>query len=196
EMIDWLALTGTERVLEIGTGSGCNAALLSCCAEKVYTVEYNHSLASSAREKLKEKGFENVDVVEGDGILGLPDEKPFDAIIVTAGLREIPKNLADQLNPHFGRMIAPVGEDPSHQNLVIITRIEGEFYVFKDKPVSFHPLMSEHRGGWTRESIDELKRNKTDFVIKMVEDCGRSEEELQEKITNICGKPPFSGSAC
>ena len=189
EMIEWLAPKGGGKVLEIGTGSGWNAALLACCFDKVYTIEYNPALAESARQKLKEKGFDNAEVVVGDGILGLTEQGPYDAIIVTAGITEIPKNLALQLNPRFGRLVAPAGKDPRDQMLVVLTRIEGEFLIRRARNVNFHLLMSEHKGGWTKEAIEEIEKQKRDFVIKMIEESGWSEEEVNDRITRICGKP-------
>lgn len=190
EMMDWSALTGRGTVLEIGTGSGYQAALLACCTDQVYTVEYNPVLASSARQKLAEAGFSNVSVIEGDGILGLPDREPFDAIIVTAGLREAPRDLLFQLNGEFGRFIAPVGqEDPDFQDLLILTRLNGKHSTMLGSPVQFHPLMSQQKGGWTREQIAEAVREKRDFVAKIMEESGLTQEAVQRRILFILGKP-------
>src|SRR3990172_12565509 len=107
-MTKLLDLKGKERVLEIGTGSGYQAAILSRLADKVYTLEIVPGLAKKAKENLKKLGFKNIEVKLGSGEFGWRQEAPFDAIIVTAGLSEIPKELFSQLKDR-GVLVAPVG---------------------------------------------------------------------------------------
>lgn len=161
EMIHNLQLTGEEKVLEIGTGSGYEAALLSCCAKSVYTVEHHERLANQARERLENLGYTNVEVLCGDGALGWPEKAPFDAIIVSAGAKEIPNALAEQLAEN-GRIVIPVAtpETTDYLNLVAGVKKPGEIEVKVIGHVRFHPLVSPHHGGWTREEVEMLKNLK------------------------------------
>ena len=141
-----LGLTGNERVLEIGTGSGYAAAVLSRTAREVFTVERLESLATQARERLERLGYRNVQVLHGDGTLGWPEHAPYDAIAVAAGSPEVPKALRSQLAPG-GRLVIPVGPDESSQILMRVTR-EGQ-ETFREEPltaVRFVPLIGEQ--GW------------------------------------------------
>jgi protein-L-isoaspartate(D-aspartate) O-methyltransferase len=115
-MTEALDLTGSERVLEIGTGSGYQAAVLSQLVSQVLTVESHTSLALAAQERLTNLGYENVHVHNGDGSAGFPDAAPYDAILVTAGAPEIPQVFASQLR-EGGRLVIPVG-DRDDQELV------------------------------------------------------------------------------
>jgi protein-L-isoaspartate(D-aspartate) O-methyltransferase len=115
-MAEALELTGSERVLEIGTGSGYQAAVLSLLAREVISVESHTPLALSAQERLVNLDYANVHVHNGDGSAGLPDAAPYDAILVTAGAPEIPQVFAAQLR-EAGRLVIPVG-DAENQNLV------------------------------------------------------------------------------
>ena len=115
-MTEALELTGTERVLEIGTGSGYQAAVLSLLVRQVITVENHTSLALAAQERLTNLGYANVHVHNGDGSAGFPDAAPYDAILVTAGAPEIPQVFASQLR-EGGRVVIPVG-DRDNQELV------------------------------------------------------------------------------
>jgi protein-L-isoaspartate(D-aspartate) O-methyltransferase len=108
-MTELLAPAPGQRVLEIGTGSGYQAAVLAQLVKRVYSIELVPELAASARETLRRLGYPNVTVRQGDGYKGWPEEAPFDAIIVTAAPPEIPRALLDQLSPG-GRLVAPVGE--------------------------------------------------------------------------------------
>jgi protein-L-isoaspartate(D-aspartate) O-methyltransferase len=123
-MTEALELTGSERVLEIGTGSGYQAAVLSLLAKQVITVESHTSLALAAQERLTNLGYENVHVHNGDGSAGFLDTAPYDAILVTAGAPEIPRIFASQLRPG-GRIVIPVG-DRDNQELVRAQMENGE----------------------------------------------------------------------
>ncbi len=141
-----LDLTGKERVLEIGTGSGYAAAILSRLARQVDTVERLEPLALSARAALAASGCTNVRVHVGDGTLGWPEGAPYDAIAVAAGGPAIPPALKEQLAP-LGRLVIPVGEDPSSQVLVRVTRsADGTFHEEPLTEVRFVPLIGE--AGW------------------------------------------------
>jgi len=116
-----LALRPEHRVLEIGTGSGYQAAVLSRLAREVVSIERYRTLADSARERLAALGFTNVEVVTGDGLAGVPDKAPFDRIIITAAAEEVPKALVDQL-AEGGIMVLPLGPHSSSQQLVKLTK--------------------------------------------------------------------------
>jgi len=121
-MTEALALRGGERVLEIGTGSGYQAAILAELAREVYTIEIVKPLADSARERLARLGYRRVRVKHGDGWAGWPEAAPFDAIVVTAAPGRIPEALVAQLAVG-GRMVLPIGDD-EHQELLLVVREE------------------------------------------------------------------------
>ena len=195
EMLDLSALTGEEIVLEVGTCSGYSAAVTSCCAKKVYTIEHDPELAKGARERLGNLGYENVEVVEGDGALGLPDKGPFDSIIVTAGLKGDPRNLEtyrsflNQLNPVFGRLVVPVGTDPKHQYLTVVTAINGSVGIARGERVTFVPLMSDQKGGWTKEEINKVTQHKLDIINSIMEKHNLSFEEVKKGMGKILDLP-------
>ncbi len=139
-MTELLDLKGNEKVLEIGTGSGYQAAILAELAEEVYTIEIIEPLASRAREKLSELGYRNVRVKTGDGYLGWPEAAPFDAIIVTAAPDHIPNPLIEQLK-EGGRMVVPVGTHT--QELKKIVKRSGKIEVTDVIPVLFVPMTGE-----------------------------------------------------
>ncbi len=118
-MTQWSQATRARRVLEIGTGSGYQAAVLSLLAQEVYSIERDQHLATLAREKLKELSYPNVQVWAGDGLLGWPDAAPFDAILITAAAKELPQVLLRQLAPH-GRMVIPMRLDDGEQMLRLV----------------------------------------------------------------------------
>jgi protein-L-isoaspartate(D-aspartate) O-methyltransferase len=141
-MTQELELKNTDRVLEVGTGSGYQAAILAEIAREVYTVEIIEPLAKIAEKQLKELKYDNVVVVLGDGFWGLPDHAPYDKIIVTCAPEEIPEPLIKQLGDH-GIMIIPVG--PVGFQYLIKVRKEGDdITIDKVTPVSFVPLTGEH----------------------------------------------------
>lgn len=145
-MTEALGLSGGEKVLEIGAGSGYAAAVLSRIAGEVYTVERIGELAAKASEKLADLGFMNVHVLHGDGTRGWEEHAPYDAIIVAAGGPKIPTSLKAQL-AIGGRLVIPVGADPKVQELVRVTRLsEDEFKTEDIADVRFVPLLGEE--GW------------------------------------------------
>jgi protein-L-isoaspartate(D-aspartate) O-methyltransferase len=148
-MTEQLALTGSERVLEVGTGSGYQAAILSLLAAEVITVERFPSLAQEASELLGRLGYDNVRVKVGDGSLGWPEEAPYDAIMVTAASPDVPEPLKEQL-AEGGRLLAPVGPRWT-QELVRIRRTGGRLHTEVLMGVAFVPLIGEH--GWQNRGI-------------------------------------------
>lgn len=120
-MTEALDVKASDRVLEIGTGSGYQAAVLAELAEQVYTVEIVPELAEQAGAKLAELGYDNVEVRAGDGYQGWPEHAPFDGIIVTAAPGHVPQPLIDQLNPG-GRLVIPVGPEFDTQELLLISK--------------------------------------------------------------------------
>jgi protein-L-isoaspartate(D-aspartate) O-methyltransferase len=130
-----------DKVLEIGTGSGYQAAVLSRLVDEVYTIEIFPTLGKQAREDLQEQGYENVHVRIGDGFQGWPEQAPFDKIIVTASPEEVPKPLKAQL-AEGGRMIIPVGQG-LNQNLRLLTKQDGEIVEQDVMPVRFVPLINQ-----------------------------------------------------
>jgi protein-L-isoaspartate(D-aspartate) O-methyltransferase len=116
-----LALRAEHRVLEIGTGSGYQAAVLSRLSREVVSIERYRTLADSARERLASLGFTNVEVVSGDGLAGVPDKAPYDRIIVTAAAEQIPQALLDQL-AEGGIMVLPLGPHHGAQVIVSLTK--------------------------------------------------------------------------
>jgi protein-L-isoaspartate(D-aspartate) O-methyltransferase len=145
-MTESLGLSGTERVLEIGTGSGYQAAILAELAREVITVERIQSLADTARKRLAGLGYENVEVIVGDGTLGWPDGAPYQGIVVTAGAPSAPTPLLQQLDVG-GRLVVPVGERHT-QILEIHTRQEQDKYkVRRETACRFVDLVGKH--GWS-----------------------------------------------
>ena len=145
KMTELAALKPTDRVLEVGTGSGYQAAVLSPLVKEVYTIEIVEALGLTARERLQRLGYTNVEVRIGDGYAGWPEKAPFDAIIVTAGATHIPPPLVEQLKPG-GRMVIPVGEGPYDQELKVLRRgkTPKDIKVESVMPVRFVPLTGGH----------------------------------------------------
>ncbi len=139
-MTELLELDADSKVLEIGTGSGYQAAVLSRIASKVYSIEIREGLGESARNLLEDLGYDNVEVRIGDGYKGWPEAAPFDGIIVTAAPERIPQPLVDQLRIG-GKMVIPVGR--FLQELLVITRTEDGIRTREVTGVRFVPMIGE-----------------------------------------------------
>lgn len=146
-MTQLLALKGPETVLEVGTGSGYQAAVLSYLTAQVYSIERSPELADLARQALDRLGIENVSVRNGDGTKGLPEFAPFQGMVVTAAAPKVPQPLLDQLDSD-GRLVLPVGGRDG-QILECWRRDGGEFRVERIAPVAFVPLIGTY--GWPEE---------------------------------------------
>ena len=141
EMTELLMLKGDEKVLEIGTGSGYQAAILSKLVKRVITIERVKELADRTSTLLQKQGYKNVEVVFGDGTKGFAKEAPYDAIIITAAAEKVPRKLIEQLADN-GRLVAPVG--PSfHQELIRIRKRKGGLEEDYHGGVIFVPLIGE-----------------------------------------------------
>lgn len=142
-MTDLLDIKASDRVLEIGTGSGYQAAVLSHLAKDVYSVEIIEKLGREAKKRLETLHYKNVHTKIGDGSRGWTEEAPFDAIIITAAIAELPKALVDQLKDG-GRLIYPEGEALEAQELVLLTKQSGGGFKKKSIiPVRFVPFRRE-----------------------------------------------------
>ena len=143
KMTELLRLKPTDRVFELGTGSGYQAAIASRIAAEVYTVEIFPELAERAKATIAELGYRNVHVRAGDGTLGWPEKAPFDALLVTAAIPEIPKRLVAQLKPG-GRAVMPIGEADAVQMLVYLEKTaSGEIERRDVFEVRFVPVLKE-----------------------------------------------------
>ena len=140
-MTEVLELTDKDKVLEIGTGSGYQAAILAEIAQEVYSVEIVEEHARRAQDILRGEGYKNICFHTGDGTFGWQKHAPYDAIMVTAAPARIPEKLQEQLKIN-GRMIVPVGD--TFQELVLINRGKSKFKTKKLLPVRFVPLISPH----------------------------------------------------
>ena len=147
-MTDLLNLSGTERVLEIGTGSGYQAAVLSLLAAEVHTVERHASLAQQAEQTLHSLGYQNIIVHLGDGSMGWADNAPYRGILVTAAAPSVPEQLKAQLDDG-ARLVIPVGTYRS-QELLVMTRNKDSYDEVSIIPVSFVPLLGQF--GWQEGS--------------------------------------------
>jgi protein-L-isoaspartate(D-aspartate) O-methyltransferase len=144
-MTDFLEVKPGQKVLEVGTGSGYQAAILARLGARVYTIEIVPQLARSAAKRLPALGFKGVEVRAGDGYKGWPQQAPFDAILVTAGATHIPEPLVRQLKPG-GRMLIPMGPDARSQQLTLVTRdARGQTKVQRLGSVMFVPLNERAR---------------------------------------------------
>lgn len=144
QSLELISLKGTERVLEIGTGTGYQTALLAHLVAQVFSVERIAALNVQARQTLQELGIHNASLMVGDGTLGWRDNEPFDAILVSAGAPSVPQPLLDQL-ADGGRLLVPVG-DRETQHLMLYTR-RGDYFEKREvSPVRFVPLIGSH--GW------------------------------------------------
>jgi protein-L-isoaspartate(D-aspartate) O-methyltransferase len=143
-MTQCLKLKGTENVLEVGTGSGYQAAVLARLANHVCSVEINAVLAKKSAEILRSLGFDRVEVKCGDGYFGWPEKGPFDAIIVTCAARQIPEPLFVQLR-EGGRMVIPVGEADDVQTLLSVRKVRGKMETEDVTLVRFVPMTGENK---------------------------------------------------
>jgi protein-L-isoaspartate(D-aspartate) O-methyltransferase len=145
-MTEALELSHGDRVLEIGTGSGYAAAVLSRIVAEVHTVERIAGLAVASRERLDRLGYTNIRIHVGDGSLGWPEQAPYDAIVVTAGAPEVPQPLTEQLTAG-GRLVIPVGPNLMFQTLVRVRRVDNDMYRRESlMEVMFVPLIGS--AGW------------------------------------------------
>jgi protein-L-isoaspartate(D-aspartate) O-methyltransferase len=151
-MAEAMEISPGDRVLEIGTGSGYAAAVLSRIASEVYTVERIKRLVRIARNRLKKLGYANVHVLLGNGTLGWPQQAPYDAIVVTACGPEIPQAFLDQLKVG-GRLIIPIGPLPGFQSLIRVRKASEKDYEQEDLgDVSFVPLIGA--AGWEESKAE------------------------------------------
>jgi protein-L-isoaspartate(D-aspartate) O-methyltransferase len=148
-MTDLLHLKESDRVLEVGTGSGYQAAILCELAAHVYSIEKNPELAPRAERMLRSRGYVNISIRVGDGTKGWPEEAPFDAIMVTAGAPSVPQPLLDQLD-EGGRLAIPVGSK-TMQMLTLITRKDGKLQAKQEGSCVFVPLIG--RFGWQKKRM-------------------------------------------
>ena len=148
-MTQMLELTGREKVLELGTGSGYQAAVLATLADRVYTVERIRPLALRARKALDSLGLLNVNLRIGDGTDGWAEEAPFDAILVTAGAPYVPQCLVDQLSPG-GRLVIPVGDRSNQQLVLVVNGLDGEIVRQESDGCRFVRLIGKN--GWSEET--------------------------------------------
>lgn len=139
-MTELLEPSRNHKVLEIGTGSGYQAAVLSNLVQDLYTIEIVPELAKLSRQTLERLGYRNVHVREGDGYKGWPEQAPFDRIILTAAPPEVPQALLDQLK-HGGRLVAPVGDREDQQLLVLDKGMDGRIHRREVFPVMFVPMV-------------------------------------------------------
>lgn len=144
-MTECLELKGTEKVLELGTGSGYQTAILAELALSVISIERIPVLADQARLRLVQLGYKNIQVIAADGTLGYPAEQPYDRIIVTAGAPKIPETLVNQLKPG-GKLVIPVGSKFS-QTLMLIEKVEKGYTSKGVLGCVFVPLLGQE--GWT-----------------------------------------------
>lgn len=144
-MTDLAMLKATDKVLEVGTGSGYQTAVLAQLAAELYTIEILPELAQASQKRLDEEGYRNVHYRVGDGFYGWSETEPFDVIMVTAAVESIPLPLIEQLSPG-GRMILPVGRRRFTQDLILLKKTQqGEIHTTRLLPVSFLPLVGEHQ---------------------------------------------------
>lgn len=138
-MTESLKLSGNHRVLEIGTGSGYQAAVLAKIVEEVYSIEIKEKLHRESSRLLKDMGFTNVKTRHGDGYFGWQEAAPFDAIMITAAINHIPPPLLKQLT-EGGRLILPLGNPFSYQNLTLVTKTGGNYVTRQITGVLFVPM--------------------------------------------------------
>ena len=148
-MTHLLRLRPEARVLEVGTGSGYQTAILAELAREVITIEAVEDLAAAAKSRLEALGYHNIEYRTGDGATGCPERAPFDGIMVTAAARTIPPALIEQLAPG-GRLVIPLGGDPFNQDLVLVEKdAHGDVHQRRLFPVAFVPLTDAPPGDET-----------------------------------------------
>jgi protein-L-isoaspartate(D-aspartate) O-methyltransferase len=146
-MTELLELTGKEKVLEIGAGSGYQTAVLSLLARKVFAIERLPNLAREAEAKIRYLGIRNVSIKCSDGTEGWPVYAPYDKVLVAAGSPKVPEPLVEQVKVG-GHLVIPIGEDQKTQHLIRVTRGETGFSTEDFGPCAFVPLIGEH--GWSQ----------------------------------------------
>lgn len=139
-MTEQLGLKREHRILEVGTGSGYQAAVLSRLAREVVSIERFRTLADTARERLRRLGYNNVEVVVGDGFAGVPEKAPYDRIVVTAAAEKLPQALVDQLG-EGGVMLLPLGPHEGTQHIIKVTKTSTGLEREELLPVRFVPLL-------------------------------------------------------
>ncbi|MEW6068588.1 MAG: protein-L-isoaspartate(D-aspartate) O-methyltransferase [Nitrospirota bacterium] len=150
-MTELLEIKGNERVLEVGTGSGYQVAILAELAKEVYSVERIAALSKKAEEKIRSLGYNNTYFKVGDGTLGWPEQAPFDRIIITAGTPKIPEPITGQLS-EGGLIIAPVG-DRFSQQILKLKKSQGKFSETFHTPCVFVPLIGKY--GWEEDKNNQ-----------------------------------------
>lgn len=179
-MVEALALRPEDRVLEVGAGSGYAAAVLGQVARQVHAIERHRALAEQARTRMAALGYDNVEVVAGDGTLGWAEKAPFDAIVVAAGGPEVPRPLLEQLAVG-GRLVIPVGVEARAQELVRVTRVdEHEFVEDRLGRVQFVPLIGS--AGWAMDQAPEV-RHRAARPLRVTRAVGG---ELSDLVANHC----------
>lgn len=139
-MVQALGLIGSERILEIGTGTGYLTAILSLLAKEIYTIELLPQLSKLAERNLKKLGYTNIHLITGNGLRGLPSKAPFDCIISDAAIPNIPTRWINQLKKK-GRIVAPIGKDIWHQKLIVGTKQNNTLCLQKLQSVQITPVL-------------------------------------------------------
>ena len=177
-MIEVVAPRPSDRALEIGTGSGYGAAVLSQLVAEVYTVERDERLFELATKRLADLGYTNVKVLHGDGTLGWPEHAPYDVIVVTAGGPQIPKPLLEQL-AIGGRLVIPVGAIPRLQRLVRVTRVGKDRYDEENLgPVQFVPLIGAE--GWEPGVALPEPPSRPETIAKLIRENAEPIDDIDE----------------
>lgn len=157
-MAQLLDLKEEDKVLDVGTGSGYAAAVISRIASNVYTIERHKALAETAGKRFANLGYDNIHVMHGDGTEGWPEHAPFDAISVAAGGPDVPQPLKDQL-AEGGRLVIPIGSKPRSQRLVRMARQDGDIKEQNMGRVQFVPLIGA--AGWTEGNGNPIPKKQT-----------------------------------
>lgn len=144
-MTQWAEIKPGDKVLEVGTGSGYQAAILAELTDRVFSIELIPELADAAKKRLRSLGYDRIRVLNGDGYQGWPEEAPFDAILVTATAPEVPPALKKQLK-EGGRLVIPVGSPGTIQQLLRLRKVNGELKEEERLPVRFVPLVKPKKG--------------------------------------------------